>query len=350
MKAARWYGAKDIRVEDVNEPEAMGEKDVKIKVKWCGLCGSDLHEYLDGPIFIPADAPHPLSGEQAPIVMGHEFAGEVVETGAGVSRVQVGDRVAVEPILSCGECPACRQNKYNLCEKVGFHGLAGGGGGFSEYTVVSEHMAHAMPEELSYEQGAFVEPAAVALHAVRQSALRAGDKAAVFGTGPIGLLVIEALKAAGASAIYAVEISDIRKKKAENLGAIVIDPSEADAAAELQRLSGGGVDVAFEVTGVPKVLPQAINSTSFGGETVIVSIWEKEAGIQPNTILLKERKVTGIIAYRHIYPAVMDLMKQGYFQAEQFVTQKIPLEDVVTDGFEALAKEKSQIKILVSPE
>ncbi|MDZ5782561.1 2,3-butanediol dehydrogenase [Marinococcus luteus] len=350
MKAARWYGARDIRVENVKEPEVLGDKDVKIKVKWCGLCGSDLHEYLDGPIFIPADSPHPLSGEKAPIVMGHEFAGEVVETGAGVNRVQVGDRVAVEPILSCGTCKACMENKYNLCEKLGFHGLAGGGGGFSEYTVVAEHMAHSMPAELSYEQGAFVEPAAVALHAVRQSRLRAGDKAAVFGTGPIGLLVIEALKAAGAAAIYAVEVSEVRKQKAENLGAVVVDPSEADVAEKLRQLSGGGVDVAFEVTGVPKVLPQAINSTSFEGETVIVSIWENEAAIQPNTILLQERKVTGIIAYRHIYPAVMDLMKQGYFQAEQFVTQKIPLDNVVTDGFEALSKEKSQIKILVSPE
>jgi len=145
--------------------------------------------------------------------MGHEFSGEVVEIGDGVTSVKVGDPVVVEPILACGECAACKKGKYNICKHLGFHGLSGGGGGFSEYTMVDEKMVHKMPEGLSYEQGALVEPAAVALHAVRQSKLKAGDKAAVFGTGPIGLLVIEALRAAGAAEIYAVELSQLLKAK-----------------------------------------------------------------------------------------------------------------------------------------
>lgn len=347
MKAARWYNAKDIRVEQIEEPSVKAGQ-VKIKVAWTGICGSDLHEYAAGPIFIPVDNPHPVSKEVAPVVMGHEFSGTVAEVGEGVTSVKVGDPVVVEPILACGTCPACLKGKYNVCSSLGFHGLAGGGGGFAEYTVVEERWVHKMPEGLSLEQGALAEPAAVALHAVRMSKLKAGDTAVVFGVGPIGLLVIEALKVAGASQIYAVELSKERGEKALELGATaVINPAEEDAVAKIQELTNGGVDVAFEVTGVPVVLQQAINSTKFEGETIIVSIWEKEASIQPNTVVLSERTVKGIIAYRDIFPAVLDLMTKGFFRAEDLVTKRITLDEVVTEGFETLVNDKQQIKILV---
>ncbi|MBP3041574.1 2,3-butanediol dehydrogenase [Bacillaceae bacterium Marseille-Q3522] len=349
MKALQWYGVRDLRIGDIEEP-AVSKNKVKIKVEWCGICGSDLHEYTAGPIFIPYETPHPLSNDKAPVVMGHEFSGTVVEIGEGTTKVKVGDRVVAEPIYSCGECPACKKGMYNLCEHLGFYGLAGGGGGFSEYTVIDENMLHIIPENVSFEQGALVEPSAVALHAVRQSKLNVGDKAAVFGTGPIGLLVIEALKAAGASEIYAVELSPERKQKAEELGAIVIDPSEYNVPEELYERTCGGVDVAYEVTGVPVVLKQAINSTNINGQTMIVSIFEKEAPIMPNDIVLKERTVTGIIGYRNVFPAVLDLMAKGYFPAEKLVTKRIKLDEAVDQGFESLLKEKNQVKILVKAE
>ncbi len=347
MKAARWHNVKDIRVEDVPEPEVSPGR-VKIKVAWTGICGSDLHEYVAGPIFVPVGTPHPLSHEQAPIIMGHEFSGTVTEIGAGVTRVKPGDRVVVEPILACGHCDACRHGKYNLCDSLGFHGLSGGGGGFAASTVVDERMVHVMPEGLSFEQGALVEPSAVAVHAVRLSSFKVGGTAAVFGAGPIGLLVVEALRAAGAGAVYVVELSPQRGAKALELGATaVLDPSQEDVVARLRALSGGGVDVAFEVTGVPAVLRQCIDATHYEGETVIVSIWEKEASFQPNTVVLKERSVTGIIAYRDIFPAVMQLMTRGFFSAERLVTKRIRLDDIVTEGFETLVREKQQVKILV---
>lgn len=346
MKALRWHGLKDLRLENIEEPVAQKGK-VKIKVEWCGICGSDLHEYTAGPIFIPAEAPHPITGEQAPIVMGHEFSGQVVEVGEGVTRIKVGDRVVVEPIYSCGTCEACKQGKYNLCSTMGFYGLAGGGGGFSEYAAVEEYMVHKIPDSISYEQGALVEPSAVALHAVRQSKLKVGDTAVVFGAGPIGLLVIEALKASGAAEIYAVELSPERKQKAAELGAIVIDPIEYDAVAEIHSRTNGGVDSAFEVTGVPPVLTQAINATKIGGEIMIVSIFEREAPIKPNHIVMKERTMKGIIGYRDVFPAVISLMEKGYFPADKLVTKRIVLDEVMEHGFEALLKEKNQVKILV---
>ncbi len=349
MRAAVWHKARDLRVEDVPVPELRDPHDVRVKVAACGICGSDLHEYAAGPIFIPVEAPHPISGDRAPIVMGHEFAGEVVEVGPKVTRVKPGDRVAIEPILSPNREGAYLMERYNLSPLLGFHGLSGGGGGFSQFTVVGEHMLHRMPDDLSWEQGALVEPAAVALHAVRQSGLKAGDTAAVFGTGPIGLMVIEALKAAGAAAIHAVETSAVRRGKAESLGAAAHDPADGDVVEAIAATSGGGVDVAFEVTGVPSVLSQCIAATHPGGEIVIVSIWESTASFQPNTLVIKERTMRGIIAYRHVYPAVMALMQRGYFRAEDLVTDRIALDDVVAKGFEKLLADKSQVKIMVTP-
>lgn len=345
MKAARWHNQKDIRIENIEEPKVEPGK-VKIKIKWCGICGSDLHEFLGGPIFIPVDKPHPLTKETAPVTMGHEISGEIVKVGESVKNFQVGDRVVVEPIFATHG----HQGAYNLDEQMGFLGLAGGGGGFSEYVSVDEELVFKLPDELSYEQGALVEPSAVALYAVRSSKLKAGDKAAVFGCGPIGLLVIEALKAAGASDIYAVELSSERQQKAEELGAIIIDPSKVrDTVEEITKLTNGGVDVSFEVTGVPVVLRQAIQSTNISGETVIVSIWEKGAEILPNDIVIKERTVKGIIGYRNVFPEVLSLMKKGFFSADILVTKKIDLDDLIEEGFNALVKEKNQVKILVQP-
>ncbi|WP_226553706.1 2,3-butanediol dehydrogenase [Celeribacter naphthalenivorans] len=346
MKAARWHGVKDIRVEDIPEPSpAAGE--VKIKVAWTGICGSDLHEYLAGPIFVPVDEEHPLSHDKAPITMGHEYCGEITELGAGVTGLAVGDRVAIEPIFACGTCPACHEGKYNLCDSLGFVGLSGGHGGFAAFSVVPAGMVHKMPDALSMEQGALVEPAAVALHAVRMSKIKAGDTAAVFGAGPIGLLVVEALRVAGAAQIHVVEPSPERREKALELGATsAIDPMSTDPV-ETIRTATGGVNVAFEVTGVPRVLPQCIDSTRHEGQTLIVSIWEGDAAFQPNTAVLKERQLLGTIAYRNIYPAVMELMTQGYFSADKLVTKRISIDEIVDQGFEALVAEKSQVKILV---
>lgn len=346
MKVARWHGVKDIRVENIETP-VPGHGEVKLKVAWTGICGSDLHEYLAGPIFVPVEENHPLSGDKAPITMGHEYCGTIVELGEGVTDLAIGDRVAIEPIFACGTCPACLEGKYNLCESLGFVGLSGGHGGFAAYSVVPARMVHKMPDGLSMEQGALVEPAAVALHAVRLSKIKAGDTAAVFGAGPIGLLVVEALRVAGAAQIHVVEPSEVRRKKALELGATsAIAPQETDAVEQI-RAATGGVHVTFEVTGVPAVLPQCINATRHEGQVLIVSIWENDASFQPNTVVLQERQLQGTIAYRNVYPAVMELMMQGYFSAEKLVTKRIALDDIVSEGFETLVAEKSQVKILV---
>ena len=336
MKAARWHAAKDVRIEEVEVPEVQPHQ-VKVAVKFTGICGTDLHEYLDGPIFIPTEE-HVYSGQKAPVTLGHEFSGEIVEVGSDVTRV--------EPILAEHNLIG----DYNLDPNLNFVGLAADGG-FAKYCVLDGDLVHVIPDSLSYEQAALTEPAAVAVYAVRQSALKAGDTAVIFGLGPIGLLIVEALRAAGASKIYAVELSPERQAKAEELGAIVVRPEEGETVVEaIHRLTGGGADVSYEVTGVPVVLGQALAAVHKAGECMVVSIWEREASINPNEFAIQEKSLKGIIAYRHIFPKVLELMEQGYFPADKLVTKKIKLENIVEEGFVELTQDKSQIKILVQPE
>lgn len=347
MKALRWHALKDIRVDDVAEAQAAPGS-VKLKVHWCGICGTDLHEYMDGPVFVPDKVPHPLTGEKAPITLGHEFSGEIVALGEGVEGWQVGDRVVVEPLIFD---PASREGRvglYNLGDDVGIYGLSGIGGGFSEYASVPVHMLHRLPDNVSYEQGALVEPAAVALHAIRRSRFKPGDNVAVFGAGPIGLLIIEALRVSGANQIFVVELSPERSRRAAQLGGTVLNPKDVNVIEHIIEATDGGVDVSFEVTGVAPVLQQSIECTRMHGETVVVSVWAEPAPIQPNALLLKERSLIGVFTYCNDYPAVLNLMARGHFPVDAFVTDRIALSDVVEKGFDALINDKSQVKILVS--
>ncbi|WP_346884109.1 2,3-butanediol dehydrogenase [Clostridium sp. UBA4395] len=353
MKAALWYDKKDIRVEEVDEPKVT-KGNIKIKVKWCGICGSDLHEYLGGPIFIPVGQPHPLSGNIAPVVLGHEFSGEVAEVGEGVTKFQIGDRVIVEPIVACGECLACREGKYNLCSSLGFHGLCGSGGGLAEYTVFPEEYVHKMPDEMTYEQGALVEPMAVALHSIRIANFKTGDTAIVLGSGPIGLATIECLKAAGAKLVVVLQRKSIRQEYAKRAGAdVVLDPNEVDIAMEVKKLTGGtGVDVAFETTGAKIGFDIGIDSLKYEGTMVITSIWEDEINFNPNVLVFSEKKIVGTLAYRHEFPATIAQMSDGRIKAEGYITKKIALEDIVEEGFGALTgpEKKKHVKILVTPD
>ena len=224
---------------------------MKVKLHWCGICGSDLHEYLAGPIFIPVDTPHPITGDVAPVILGHEFSGEVVEVGPNVTNVKPGDRVVVEPLDVDDTCPSCQAGRDNLCVNLGFHGLAGKGGGFADYTTFRHKYVHKIPDTLSYDRAALVEPISVGYHSLEAGGFQAGMNAVVAGAGTIGLATIECLKALGANQVIVVQRKSVRQEYAKASGAdIVLDPAECDVVAEIKRLTDGyGADIAFECTG-----------------------------------------------------------------------------------------------------
>jgi (R,R)-butanediol dehydrogenase / meso-butanediol dehydrogenase / diacetyl reductase len=351
MKAARFYGPGDIRIDDISEPQVRPGT-VKVEVEWCGICGTDLHEFLEGPIFAPAEgAPHPLTGETVPITLGHEFAGVVHEVGDGVNDVRVGERVVVEPYIICGRCDACEQGRYNVCQSLGFVGLSGYGGGFSQFVVAERRWIHPLGD-LGTDVGALVEPLAVAYHAVRLSGAQPNHSALVFGAGPIGLVTTAALRAAGVEQIIVVEPADVRKAKAPGAGADhVIDPTGTDVVAEVNELTQGrGVDVSFECAGIDAVLKTAINSTRAGGTCVNVAIWGHEASVAMNDLVFREIRLLGSLAYAGDHPATIEMIASGKVDPYQFITGRIGLDDIVTNGFDELINNKEEnVKILVHP-
>jgi (R,R)-butanediol dehydrogenase/meso-butanediol dehydrogenase/diacetyl reductase len=351
MRAARFHARGDIRIDDVPEP-ATRPGTVKVEVEWCGICGTDLHEYLEGPIFVPTpEAPHPLSGESSPLTLGHEFAGVVAELGEGVGDLAVGDRVVVEPYLVCGRCDACEQGRYNVCATLGFVGLSGGGGGFSQYVVAERRWIHPLGE-LGTDVGALVEPLAVAYHAVRLSQAQPQHTALVFGAGPIGLVTTASLKAVGVEEVIVVEPAAVRKEKAAVAGADhVLDPREGDVVEAVMELTRGrGADVSFECAGIDAVLAAAIRSTRAGGTCVNVAIWGHEASVAMNDLVFREISVLGSLAYAHDHPATIALIQEGKVDPFQFITGRIGLDDIVERGFTELVENKEEnVKILVSP-
>ncbi|ORA39164.1 2,3-butanediol dehydrogenase [Mycobacterium aquaticum] len=353
MKALRFHGANDLRVEDVPKPRP-GSGQVLIEVDWCGICGTDLHEFQAGPIFIPsADHPHPLTAEVPPVVMGHEFAGTVVEVGDDVTDVAIGDQVAVEPLLRCDACPQCRAGDYNICERGGVYGLAGYGGGLAEYCAVDRRNVHVLPPGVSTEMGALVEPLAVAWHAVVQSGFRPEQSALVIGGGPIGLALLLCLRAAGASWVGVSEPSTARKAMAESFGAHAVYDPRTDDVVALSRaaVDGVGPHVSFDASGLPATINTALAAVRPAGTAYNVAIWEDSAPIDMGLLLSGERNLRSGLCYAgDDYPAVIAALADERIEPSRMITARIALTDVVDHGFTELIDNKEQhIKILVRP-
>lgn len=351
MKAARFHARHDIRIEDIPEPELRAGA-VAIDVAWCGICGTDLHEYLEGPIFVPAPGhPHPLSHEEAPVTLGHEFSGVVSALGDGVTDLTVGESVVVEPYFVCGECAPCLAGNYHLCTRMGFIGLSGGGGGLSEKIVVDRRWVHPVGD-IPLDQAALIEPLSVGHHAVVRSGAQAGDVALVGGAGPIGLLTAAVLKAEGCTVIMS-EVTEARKQKALSTGVAdhVIDPSTEDLQARVLEITNGvGADVAFECTSVNAVLDALFDAVKPAGVIVNVSIWSTPAQIDIQKLVLKEIDLRGTIAYVRDHPATIRLVQEGKVDLAPFITARIALDDLIDQGFDTLINHKeTAVKVLVHP-
>lgn len=346
MKAARWYAAKDIRVEEAKIP-TPNDNQVKIEVKFTGICGSDLHEYTHGPQLIPVDKPYPLNGHQGTTTLGHEFSGVVEAVGKNVTNVKKGDRVTVEPIFRNPESPFITTGEYNLSEPLGFVGLTSNGG-FAKYTVVEDYMVHKMPDKMTFEQGAIVEPAAVAAYAIHQSGMKMGDTVLITGAGPIGLLTVQVAVATGASQIFVSDISENRLKKAKEVGAThTFDARDKDIPQRIKEKTGYGVDVFIDAAGVQASFDTGINSLRNGGTAVIVALFAKEVTHNALNHTLRELTIKGTAAYRNIFPQTIALINSGRLPVEKLITSVISLDEIVEKGFEALVNDPSEVKVLV---
>ncbi|WP_337020740.1 2,3-butanediol dehydrogenase [Mammaliicoccus sciuri] len=343
MKAAVWYGQKDVRVEERTTKELQSNQ-VKVKVSWAGICGTDLHEYLEGPIFISTDKPDPFLGQKAPVTLGHEFAGVVEDIGSKVTKFNKGDRVVVNPTVSNHK----KEENIDLYDGYSFIGL-GSDGGFAEFTNVPEENVYKLPNNVSDKEGALVEPTAVAVQAIKEGNVLFGDTVAIFGAGPIGLLTTIAAKAAGASKIFVFDLSEERLKKAKEVGAThTINSGESNPVDVINKHTDNGVNVSFEVAGVAPTFKTAIDVTKPRGTVVIVSIFGHSIEWNPMQLTNTGVKLTSTIAYTpSTFQQTIDLINEGNLKVKDVITDEIELNDIVESGFEQLVNDKSQAKILV---
>lgn len=344
MKAAVWHGREDIRVVERTLAPLKGNE-VTIRVAWAGICGSDLHEYAEGPVFIPTEKKDLLAGGIAPLTMGHEFSGIIEAVGAEVTQYKVGDRVSVNPTLTHGH----RSEYDDIYDGFSFIGLHCDGG-FADFVNVPESAVYQLPAGLSLETAALIEPIAVAVQAVKEGGLRFGDSVAIFGAGPIGLVTIAAAKAAGATKIIALDLSDSRLAMAKAIGAThVINSGKVEPVAAVRDILPRGADVTFEVAGVQQTVEQSINVTKARGTVVIISIFANPITWHPMQLINTGVKMTSSIAYSpSSFRETIELMGSGQLDVTSIITKRIGLDEIVTEGFETLVNDKTQAKILVT--
>lgn len=318
-------------------PELV-DRSVLVQVRCTSICGSDLH-MLRGK--------HPRA--PLPVALGHEVAGEVVQVGRDVTRVKEGDRVAVEPVIACGTCCACRSGQYNYCPGLTRPHRVGRGG-FTPFLVTDEAWAHPLPAEVSFEQGALVEPLAVAVHAMKRAGLRLGESAAILGAGPIGLMILQLARVAGIAPTVVTDVRHFRLKAARELGAShAIHAGDVDAVSSIRNLTGGlGVDGSFEAVGSQATLADAMRVVKQGGRAIVVGIFPDDAvAIPANVLTEREVSLVGCRGYCWDFGDAVALLARGAVRLDALITHRLPLSELPR-AFELLQEPTSEaIKVVI---
>lgn len=343
MRALVLEKYKHLEIQERPAPEC-GPNDVVVRVKACAICGSDVHGF-DGS-----------SGRRIPpIIMGHEAAGEVAETGKAVTRFKLGDRVTFNSTIYCRRCPFCRAGQVNLCDNRVVLGVSCEDyrreGAFAEYIAVPEHIIYPIPDELSFEHASLVEPVSVALHAVSRASIRLNASAVVIGAGTIGLLAIQALRLSGCGRVVAVDINDGRLRLAQQLGATHTMDAAHEPAVEvlLSITEGKGADIVLEAVGADDTVGTSIACVRKGGTVILAG------NVTPNVIfplqaaVTREITVLGSCAIAGEYPAAIDMLSRDEIIVDPLISAKAPLEEG-PEWFQRLYnREPGLLKVVLYP-
>ncbi|MCF8567506.1 alcohol dehydrogenase catalytic domain-containing protein [Alicyclobacillus tolerans] len=339
MKAVLIEKPNEVVITDV-ELAPLGNNEVRIQVKVAGICGSDIHAYK---------GLHPF--RKPPVLIGHEISGEVVEIGPSVTRVKVGDRVTVEPQVGCGKCEYCLQGHVNYCENRKAPGIGKWYGTMAEYFVAPEEIVFTLPPDMDYKLGALSEPLAVGVHAVRRAGIKVGDRVAVLGTGPIGLLALAVAREAGATTILATDVFDYCLESATSLGAshtLNISGKE-NWVEEAKEMVGGPFDQVLIAVGVPGIVNQAVSLVKRGGRIVTIAMFHGEQSLDIMQLQGQEKELIGCFCYtREDTLAAVELLSTGRIRSEAVVTHVLPFTQAA-DGFRIVdKKEQNSLKVLLT--
>ncbi|MES2171284.1 MAG: alcohol dehydrogenase catalytic domain-containing protein [Actinomycetota bacterium] len=348
MKAAVYYGDHDVRIEDRPVP-ARGGGEVLLRVLRSGMCGTDATEWRSGPHLFPVGgAPHPVSGHVGPLILGHEFIGEVVETGPG-SRFEVGDRVAAGAGVWCGECPRCLEGRTNLCWNYTTYGL-NVDGGMAEFISAAEKQLAPIPAGMALDAAGLSQPLAVGFHAARRSGAQPGDRVVLISAGAIGTFVLAALLAFGDIDVTVVDFPGPKLDRALRLGAARIIPAGHDTVADvLAAVHPRGADVVIEASGAPDQLANAIRMVRAGGTILQVGLPARHPEIDLAAVVLHEvtlRTTNAHVFGEDLAPALELLATTGL--AHELLDSVHPLEDIA-EQLERLATGRLEGKVLFDP-
>jgi (R,R)-butanediol dehydrogenase/meso-butanediol dehydrogenase/diacetyl reductase len=339
IQAAVWHGRGDVRVERRPVPPAPMPGSVRVAVAWCGICGSDLHEYVQGPVVIPR-----TNGTAAPIVLGHEFTGVVSAVGSDVAHFGVGDRVAVDTLVRCGRCLWCRRGDFNVCPHLDVVGLTMAGG-FAELVDVPENTCYRVPDEIELDRAALAEPLSVALRAVSRGAITLATPTIVVGCGAIGLMCVRAAALAGAHPLVAIEPNSHRRALAGRAGADVV-LEEIDAGAFSRAAPWAVLDCTAGGGG----LPGAIASAPPQSRIVVVGVGPDPIALDAMTVLSRELTVVGSVSHNaEDFSAALSLLGRPEADLDWVISDRIALPSIAR-AFERLTGgDPHPVKILVTP-
>lgn len=342
MKALLLSQYRQLEITELPRPEP-GPSEVLVRVAACGICGSDVHGY-DGS-----------SGRRIPpIVMGHEAAGTVAAVGPDVKGVAQGDRVTFDSTVYCGECSNCVRGDVNLCDRRQVLGVSCGdyrrAGAFAEFVVVPARIVYRLPENLSFAEAALLEAVAVAIHAVSLAPIAPASSALVLGAGTIGLLVQQALRAAGCSPVFVADVDSTRLKLSQELGATATLSSGAELPKQIQDLTGGaGVDIVVEAVGISQTITAAIDCVRKGGSVVLVGNITPEVTLSLQKVVSRQIRLQGSCASAGEYPRAIELLGAGAIRVKPLISAIAPLDEG-PQWFERLhAREPNLMKVVLSP-
>lgn len=353
MKAVRYYAKEDVRFEDVQAPSGCSDRQLVVKPLVCGICGTDLHEYAAGPIVTPIHR-HQFTGATLPQILGHEFSAEVIETGKEVENLRRGDRVSIQPLVMPLDDYYSRRGLNHLSPKMGCIGLSWQWGGMGEYAVINDYNANKLPDTVDDQQGALIEPAAVALYGAERAKVGGGSTVLITGAGPIGALTALACAALGASKIFVSEPNPNRRRQIESLGvtAKVLDPKSENVVTYVrdQTEEGVGVDSAIECSGTEAGLNTCCEAVRNHGTVAQVGLHVKKALVDPALWALKDITVEATWCYHvTMWPRLIGMVERGAYPIERVITSRISAKDVVERGFKALLDPAgNEMKVLVS--
>lgn len=353
MKALVFHGRGDFRLETLQAPELSADE-VLLEISHCGICGSDLHLFTHGPETGTLRRRHPQTGTMGPIVGGHEMVGTVVSLGDEVQALEIGCRVAVRPTLPCRRCKACHEGRQSQCALLATIGVSEHGG-FAEQVTVRSDCVYPIPDQLDAAEAAYSEPLACAIHGLRRGGFKAGQRIAIVGAGPIGLMTILAARAMGAIDIAVFEPSDARRSLSSELGASsVFDPREQDVRHVYAKQTGGRrADLVLECAGARPALETAFSLLGRGGKLVMLGMVFDEVSIRPIDLFLREQSMIASMGYDDCdFELALDFLKEGRIAPHGSLTSaEVPLSNILESGFEPLigADRLSYCKILVRP-